>query len=268
MHHTGTKSLLKLILVLLILFFSHPALADPFKIEIGPGWVKGHANAIPLSRVLAQVAEKTGYTIYLDQDLQEVPATFSIKADMEPEKAIRRIVHPHSYAVVFGSEADGNGSYIQEVKVFSKGRMHTARYVAFRGETGSAGSGKGGKKNSGSQPSAVCSLETDDPGYASDAGRSLQGKDLLRPSILVKKGAFGHPVIKFRDPRKGPDYRPGAYEMRQSYERFQQAKALEQLQRAQAINRQGQLASKQQAQSYQDEKNGALKQNVKDGNNK
>ena len=47
-----------------------------------------------------------------------------------------------------------------------------------------------------------------------------------------------------------------------------EAKALEQLQRAQAINRQGQLASKQQAQSYQDERNGALKQNVKDENNK
>jgi hypothetical protein len=179
------KSLIKFALICFTLTLGSAALADPYKIEVGPGWIKGHADATPLCSMLAQLAEETGYTIYLDETLQKTRVTFSIKEDIEPEKAIRRIVHPHSYAVVFGSEADGNGSYIQEVKVFDKGQMNTARYMAFRGGNGSVstGSGKGNKKNPGSLPSALCSLGTGDSGYPSDSGRSLQGKNLLRPKL-------------------------------------------------------------------------------------
>jgi hypothetical protein len=264
------KFLMKFALICLTLTLCSAALADPYKIEVGPGWIKGHANATPLSKVLGQLAEDTGYTIYLDETLQNTPVTFSIKEDMEPEKAIRRIVQPNSYAVVFGSEADRNGSYILEVKVFSEGRMNTARYMAFQGGNGSisTGSGNGSKKNSGSQPSALCSLGTTDSGYSSDSGRSLQGKNMLRPNLEVTRNPYGGPVIRFRDPRKGPNYRPSAYEMRKSYVQYQQAKQLEQMRKARSLSQQAHMDDEQQKQSYRNQLNGTLKQYVKNENSK
>ena len=264
------KSLMKLALICLTLTLGSAALADPVKIEVGPGWIKGHANAAPLNKVLGQLAEGTGYTIYLDETLQNTPVTFSIKEDMEPEKAIRRIVQPNSYAVVFGSETDRNGSYIQQVKVFNKGQMNTARYMAFQGGNGSVstGSGNGSKKDPGTQPSALCSLGTTDSGTSSDSGRSLQGKNLLRPNLEVTRNPYGGPVFRFRDPRKGPDYRPSAYEMRKSYVQYQQAKQMEQMQKARSLSRQARMDDEQQKQGYRNQLNSTLKKYVKNENSR
>lgn len=208
------KLALKLAVAILTFLYSLPAFSGQFQIQTGPGWIKAKANGVGLGEVFTQVAEKTGYKIYIDEELEKVPATFSFKENLSPEKAIRRMVRPHSYAVVFGSDTKDKAPNILEVWVFRKGHQLTTRYIALTPAPGAQGKSASAGVSSASQGSAG----------GSGRGRSIKGKNLIKRELFVKKTAFGTRVLVPRDPSKGPDYRPTADQMRQAYVKFQRDK--------------------------------------------
>jgi hypothetical protein len=99
------KLALKLAVAILTFLYSLPAFSGQFQIQTGPGWIKAKANGVVLGEVFTQVAGKTGYKVYIDEELEKVPATFSFQENLPPEKAIRRMVRPHSYAELQGESA-------------------------------------------------------------------------------------------------------------------------------------------------------------------
>lgn len=252
------KFLIRLTLVLFVIAWSAPAFAGQCEIQTGPGWMKGKADAAPLGQVLAQAAEKGGYAIYLDEKLEKIPVTFTIEEKLVPEKAVRRIVHPHSYAVVFSSETEDSASSILEVWVFRKGEQHTARYAVLTpgAETASSGMSRGA--------GAGTAKGLSEEGHTSGAGRSLKGKDMVRRDLQVTKSPFGTPVMKSGDRSKGPDYRPNAYEMRKSYLRYKQAKLQKERRMTEAAYRHTRQKHEQDKESYRSRRNQELRQSIKD----
>jgi hypothetical protein len=204
------KRVLQLTLALLILSCSlPPAFCGQCEIQTGPGWIKAKADQVPLGKVLSQVAEKEKYNIYIDEQLQQVPVTFSFQENLPPEKAIKRMVRPYSYAMVFGSDTEDKSPNILEVWVFRKGHQLNARYVAVTsGEAGQA-------------VSAGAGSASDSSAGLSNSGPSIDGKDLVRRDLYVKENAYGGPVLARRDPKRGPDYRPTSRQMQEARWRYQ-----------------------------------------------
>lgn len=257
------RPVIKLTLALFILACCVPAFAGQSEIDVGPDWIKGKADAAPLGKVLAQVAEKAGYAIYIDEKLQKVPVTFTIKEKITPQRAIRRMVRPHSYAVVFGGEAEDDASNILEVWVFRKGQQLKARYVALKRTTRPSPSDVSGSLGKGDVDAASgAAASSEAPGAG--VGRSIEGKNLLRRDLTVTRSIFGTPVIKSRDRSKGPDYRPNAFEMRQAYKEYQRAKREEERHRARAMHKQAQQRSEQERARARAQRNEELKQKIKD----
>jgi hypothetical protein len=83
----------------------------------------------------------------------------------------------------------------------------------------------------------------------------------------VTKSVFGTPVIKFRDTKKGPDYRPNAYEMRKAYEKYQVAKKQDKLRNSLELSRQSRLELEQQNQNYRSQKSREIQHYAKDQTN-
>ena len=224
-----------IVFVALVFCFCVPAGAGQLKIETGPGWMKGNADAVSLEEVLSQVAGKTGCDIFIDEEIADAKTSFRIDENLSLDRAIRRMVRPHSYAVVFGGDEKGSKFAILEVWVFRKGAERTASYVSLRGADHSASSSVGaGSTGAGSSSAAS----------ASGAGRTIEGKNILRRDFTVTKSPFGTPVIKYRDKSKSPDYRPNSLEMKQAYQRYQQEKA-------EAIRRRNQSAARQARRAFE-----------------
>lgn len=247
------KNILKIFIILLILGLCVPASAGELKIEAGSGWMKGSAEAVPLEQVLSQVAGKTGCDIFIDEKIAAAKASFRIDEKLSLDRAIRRMVRPHSYAVVFGGDEKDGEFAILEVWVFRKGAERTASYVSLKGSDYSTSSSVGaGSTGTGSSSAAS----------ASDAGRTIEGKNILRRDLVVTKSPFGTPVIKYRDKSKGPDYRPNAYEMKQAYQRYQQEKREMTKRRSESAARQARRASEQDMERYRAKRNEEIRKQI------
>ncbi len=205
------KCVLRFAVVVLILFYNLPAFSGQFEIQTGPGWIKAKADGVPLGQVLSQVAGKTGYKVYIDEELEKAPVTFSFQNNLPPEKAIKRMVRPHSYAMVFGSDTKDNTPNILEVWIFRKGHQLKTRYVAVTPASAGSVSADSGSASDGSAG-------------LSDSPQAFRGKDYVRRDLYVKRNAYGAPVFTERDPKRGPDYRPSVSEMQRAYWRSQAEK--------------------------------------------
>jgi hypothetical protein len=240
-----------LVVSLIIISTGLTAIAGPYTIEVGQGWIKGEADAAPLGKVLARVAKKTGYEVYLDETLEKVPISFLIKQKLTSEEAIRRMVQPNIYAMVFGKGTGGEKFKILELRVFNKSNDDNIQYVHLKGGSDRSDDGNGLKSY---KAAAGSNGILSDPG----AGRSMKGKNLLRKDFTVKKNIFGAPVVQFRDLARGPDYRPNALEMKKAYEKFQRNKKLGKMMASQSMRNQERATSKQQQRRFFQKKQQAL----------
>jgi hypothetical protein len=248
------KTVLNVFVCLLILGTFALASASSLKIEANSDWIKGSAEAAPLGQVLERLAEEIGCDIYIDAPLLEAPVSFTIKERLTPEKAIQRIVRPHSYAMVFAPGGKADESRILEVWIFREGEQHNTSYVPLkRDDSPSASSSSIGPTDSDSVAS---------PNTQTGSSRAVQGKDLVRRDLHVGKSAFGTPVVKGRDSGTGPDYRPSAHQMRLAYERFQLAKHREERRLAEMSIRQAQANAERNRQAYLSKRNEELKNRI------
>jgi hypothetical protein len=251
------KRMLQLALALLILSCSlPPAFCGQCEIQTGPGGIKAKADQVPLGKVLTQVAEKAGYNIYIDEKLQQVPVTFSFQENLPPEKAIKRMVRPHSYAMVFGSDTEDKSPNILEVWIFRKGHQLNARYVAVTsGEAGQAVSADSGSASGGSA-------------MTSGGEGSFRGQDYVRRDLYVKKNAYGAPVLTGRDPKRGPDYRPTVSEMQRAYWKHRAEKMRQEKRISDGFLQQGRKDTDQKKREYRAKRAEEIRKNIADARNK
>ncbi|MGD9366983.1 MAG: hypothetical protein PVH87_14895 [Desulfobacteraceae bacterium] len=90
-----------LFIVAVILFPERPAWGDDLNLHVGSNGIKGYAHQVALEDVLEVLADKGGYTFYLDEALINAAITFNIPHAMPAEKAFQRILSPYSYALVY-----------------------------------------------------------------------------------------------------------------------------------------------------------------------
>jgi hypothetical protein len=202
-----------LVFIGVLLLVGLPAHANDFFLETGSNWIKGRAQEARLADVLGNLAERSGYSIYIDKKLADVPVTFEIPVALEAEKAIRRIVHPYSYALVF-TRVPGSGIIrVQQIKVFSEGSQ-SAQYILLAGK--------------GTAPVTAASYAR---GNYSDSRRITKGhvqagaaaaQRQIRPAIEITKSSLGFTGYRFRDSKRGPDYRPTARTMAKAYAQYRQ----------------------------------------------
>ncbi len=219
--------------VMFVLLFSITAPAQQIDIETGTDVIKGHADAAPLGKVLTQVAEKAGFTIYLDEKLENTLTTFKIPKNLSPEKAIQHIIHPHSHAIVYGKDKDSQELSILELKVFSKGNKSNATYKRLMPGKKGISAEKAANKSSGAKSASNTSVSTGNS-YEAAKRQTLKRKSMVRQDYYVKKSAFGASMIKARDRSKGPDYNPTMTGLKNSYADYKAAKIQEQQQMARA----------------------------------
>lgn len=189
-----------------ILLTGLPARAHDFYLEAGNGWIKGYAKQARLGDILAQLAQRNGYKVYIDQKLAAVPVTFDIPVAFDAERAIRRIVHPFSYALVFSRIPQTGDLRIDQVKVFSESSW-SSNYMLLTGD--------------GSAPVISSSYAR---GYGVTGALSSKvrpGKSAVdhyvKPMVEITKSSMGFAGYSFRDSRRGPDYNPDVSMMAKSY---------------------------------------------------
>lgn len=241
------KFLLSLILALFILTHSVPSFSAPLEIQVGPGWIMGKGDGVALGKVLTEVTKKSGYPIFVDEKLLKTPVSFNIEDKLAPERFIKRIVRPHSYAIVFGSEDKNNVSTIHEVWVFPKGQQFKSRYA----DLSAASVGVN---------AAVSSSSGDVSGIS--GGKSVDPKRIVKRSLHVKETAYGGSSFTYKDPKKGPDYRPTQSQIQEAYWKFRSEKR--QLERRKAERMQSQVRREFEASrdEYWARKNTEIRQRI------
>lgn len=260
------KLLLKLILIVFVI--NPSARASSLMIETGPDWIKGSAEEVSLGQVLTTVAEKTGYSVYVDEDLFDLPISFDIAGKMTSEDAVKRIIHPHSYAMVYSKRPDGNGFDILEVRVYTKGRQNSARYKSLKpgSTTGPGINGTSGNYNPSASANGPGAGLGGDSSQASNPGISIDPRSLISSPYEAREGAFGQSVAGTGNPEKGPDYRLSPSEMQKAYAQFQSDKKAYQRRVSDAQNTQARARLTQRKADYKDQRNLALKKYLEQNN--
>ena len=193
-----------------ILFPERPAWGGEFNLKSGPDGIEGYAKHATLEEVLDYLAYRNGYVVQIDQDLLDAPTTFSIPIAIPAERAIQRIVHPYSLALVFRRAAGTQRAVISQIKVFNKG-SRSASFAVLSGE------GHQAVYASYSRQGAIRY------GIAG-RGRVRSGREAfqkhVQPPVVLTKSSMGFTGFKIRDTHSGPDYRPTSTAMAQAYTNF------------------------------------------------
>jgi len=241
-NHTISFHFFAITLIFLFFIISTPSVqAGNFNIDVSPDGIEGFADNVPLAQVLAKLAQKTGYRVYFNEKLNNAKASFIINRKINPEKAIKLMIHPHSNVMIFGGRKDINNSDILEVKVFPKGTS-MGSYVALHSNLQNQYSVK--------NTSFSRSGKTDTFESNADYGRRLDKNELNNKIFTVEKSAFGTPVIKKKRGTRGPDYSLNSSEMRKSYEKYKSEKKKSERRMASHLRKQGYQMSKKEKQEY------------------
>jgi hypothetical protein len=229
-----------------------PAFSAECEIEVYPGGMKGKADGASLGKVLAEVTLKAGYPIFIDEQIQDVPVTFSIQDRLSPEKFIKRIVRPHSYAIVFGSEGEDKLATIHEVWVFRKGQQFSTTYVDLKASVERSG----GASPSGPTGPSGAKI----PG----SGPSVDPKKIFKKPLVIKKNPYGGASFGYRDPNKGPDYRMTPYERQEAYFRYQTQKKMYERRMASEMLTRAHKEFKDSRDGYWTRRNQEIRQQIED----
>jgi hypothetical protein len=212
LRHAGNLKRLSLLIIIgvFLLFPERPAWGGEFNLQSGPEGIRGYAKHATLEEVLDYLAHCNGYVIQVDQDLLDAPTTFSIPAAIPAERAIQRIVHPHSLALVFRRPAGSQKPVIRQIKVFNKG-TRSASFALLSGDRPQA------VYASYSRQGAVRS-------GMSGRGRVRSGSEAfkkhVRPPVVITKSSMGFAGYKIGKNHAGPDYRPTPAAMAQAYTNY------------------------------------------------
>lgn len=196
-----------------------PAWGAEISLQVRDDRIQGYAHQARLEAVLGELAAQTGFTIFIDESLLNTEVSFDIPTALPAEKAIKRIVHPHSHALVFARVPGQPDIRIEQVKVFNEGNQ-TAGYV-----TVTSGNGAGEVQpsyNRGDTPVRAVNAASHS---AVDAGPEGV-RTHVRPPVEFTTNSMGFTGFKFRPQGKGPDYRPSTLTMAKAYARYRTERQL------------------------------------------
>ncbi|MCP4746402.1 MAG: hypothetical protein GY874_09720 [Desulfobacteraceae bacterium] len=203
-----------LVVVGVLLLFGMTAQASDFLLETGDNWIKGQGLNVNLGDVLTHLAQRTGFTIYMDEKLAQATVSFDICAPLDSEKAIRQIVKPHNYAMVFARVPGKKDIQIQQVKVFEKSNTPSS-YIVLTGSSAAPRS------------SASYARETSSAsGGKSKLGATIAGpaaaRKIIKPPVQITKSSLGFTGFRYKSKYPAPDYRPSSTAMAKSYSKYRQ----------------------------------------------
>jgi hypothetical protein len=203
---------LLLIISAVILYPERPAWGGGFEVSAGSDGISGFAQAAPLGQVLGTLAERAGFTVYIDEKLVKAPVSFTLPAALPAEQAIQRMVHPHSYAVVFTKLPSREKLAVEQVKVYTKGDRSASFVKMSDGHTGipMTGYARGGYVRS-------------DVRLSSGVRSGLSAvRQQVKAPVRFKENAVGFTGFAFDDIRHGPDYRRDTLAMARDYQAYRQ----------------------------------------------
>lgn len=246
-----------LVVSVFILTLQQPAWGGEFKLESSPRGIRGYAQQVALEEVLSHLAQTSGYVVQIDQALLKAPTTFYFPMPLPAERAIQRIVHPHSLALVFTRMPGKEEPVISQIKVFDKGTQ-SASYAML--------SPNGDHTDHSSYARSGATRPGSSGGGGVSAGRSAVDK-FVRPPVTITKSAMGFTGFKFKDHRRGPDYRPGTMAMAKAYAKYREERnALLEHTESSQLNS-AKLKAEQQKNQYRASRNSSLQQTINDSKN-
>ena len=238
-------------LVVILFISSLPAAADELSLTVGNQVITGYARQVPLGEVLGRLSDQTGCEIYIDQALYNTPVTFDMPVPMPTERAVRRMVHPYSNAMVYEAVPGTGEIRIQQIKVFQEGGSKS-QYVRVAGHGGQNTVASYARGETNMRRSSLLSSKGVSSGMA-----AVQRN--VKPALSVERGALGLPRYNFQDKGHGPDYRPDVLTMRKAYADYRQQRTAvaQNSQKAMMLN--GRLKSQQAREQYQQQRLQAIK---------
>lgn len=190
-----------------------PAWSAEFSLQVRDDRIQGYAHQARLEAVLGELAAQTGYTIFIDQSLVDTEVSFDIPTALNAEKAIKRIVQPHSHALVFARVPGQPDIRIEQIKVFSEGHQ-AAGYVTVT-------SGNGAGKVQPSYGRSDSTIRASNAASHSAVHAGAEGvRTQVRPPVEFTTNSMGFTGFNFRPRAKGPDYRPNTLTMAKAYARY------------------------------------------------
>lgn len=196
-----------LLLVCILLYPERPAWGNDMHIQIENNKIKGYAHQVSLGIILSELARQGGYTVYVDENLFDAPTSFSLPMYIPAERAIQRIVHPHSIALIFTRLAEQSTARVSQVKVFSKGNLSTS-YAQLDGS---------GRIITHTTYAHGKSMRANGPLFSGmHAGPEAVQKHVKAP-VIITENAMGFTGFKFKDKQRGPDYRPDTIALAKAY---------------------------------------------------
>ncbi len=201
-----------LIMGAIVLGAGGSAWALGFDITVDNGRISGYARQAPLGAVLGRLAEQGGYAVYVDDQLIEAPTSFDLPTALPAEEAIERMVHPHSYAILFTKIPGRQQLSIAEIKVYAKGNQNAA-FVRMTGDQavpGISSYARGGSTD-----------YRDRSANGVQSGLAYARKQVRAP-VNITASAMGFSGFNFKDRRRGPDYRPDTLSAAKAYSEYRQ----------------------------------------------
>ena len=209
---SAAKQWLAMLLIIgtAIFIVERPAWGGKFEVDFSSDGIIGFAQETPLGQVLGTLADQTGFTVYIDEKLINTPVTFNLPVTLPTEKAIQRMVHPHSYAMVFTKLPGRQDLTVHQVKVFAKGD-HSASVV---------------KMSKGQNTIAMTSHARG--GYTRSNGRISSNvrsgmaavRQQVKAPVQFRENAMGFTGFDFGNIRRGPDYRRDTLAMARDYREY------------------------------------------------
>ena len=247
---------LLLIIGAVILFPERPAWGGEFEVNANSDGVSGFSRGMPLGLVLETLANQTGFEVYIDEKLINVPATFTLPVALPAEKAIQRMVHPHSYAMVFTKLPDLEELAVDQVKVYAKGD-HSASFV---------------KISKDQQPIAMAGHARG--GYVRSDGRTTQGvrsgesavRQHVKAPVRFRENAMGFTGFDFKDMVHAPDYRIDALAMGRNYRDYRLEREAYALRAKDAQMQAAKQNSNNRQNAYHTQRQSSIQQTVNQGN--
>jgi hypothetical protein len=190
-----------------------PAWGAEISLQVRDDRIQGYAHQARLEAVLGELAAQTGFTIFIDESLVDTEVNFDIPTALTAEKAIKRIVQPHSYALVFTRVPGQADIRIEQIKVFNEGNQ-AAGFV-----TVTSGNGAVEVQPSygrGDTPERLANAASHSVVHAGPEGVRTH----VRPPVEFSTNSMGFTGFNFRSRGKGPDYRPSTLTMAKAYAQY------------------------------------------------
>jgi len=129
-YDSGRVDVCRISVMLLVLIWASPVLAG-ISLSYSNGLLSADITDATLHAVLQELSAEYGMVVLVDKAIEDAPVKTAF-VGLPIEKAIKRVVHPFSSAMIFSHRLDAGGVeelFISELKVFESNTGKPSQYV-------------------------------------------------------------------------------------------------------------------------------------------